>query len=94
MPKRRPIDKWVVAVSAIRRFKIRRGRYAELGDAILEVQHWHDRDDGDQSWSCVIRGSDGRAKGSFTLFQAEAILLADVITETRQESVDSWDAHS
>jgi hypothetical protein len=88
------VDKEKVAVSAIRRLKIRRGRYAESGPGILEVQHQHDRDDGDQSWSFVIRDRDGKSKGGFVLYQAEAILLADIITETRQESVDSWDVPS
>jgi hypothetical protein len=93
------VDKEKVAVSRIRRLKIRRGRYAESGPGILEVQHNHrvtptpENPDG-ESWSCVIRDRDGKSKGGFVLHKAEAILLANIITETQAESADTWDVPS
>jgi hypothetical protein len=111
MPRRRPIDKSVVAVSAPRRLKIRRRRYAESGPGILEVTHHHysmrptapldgtDRERGlglrpEESWVFVIRDRNGKSKGGFVLYQAEAILLVNILTETAQESIDTWDVPS
>lgn len=97
------VDKAKMTFSAIRRLKITRpGRYGQdLPPGILEVTHHHERTrptpwnpDGEESWSCVIRDRDGKSKGGFELCKAEAILLANIITETRQESIDTWDVPS
>jgi hypothetical protein len=92
------VDKEKVSVSAIRRLKIQR-RGQNGGADTLEVQHVHrgnptPGNPGGESWVLTVRDWEYKSRGTFVLQQAEAILLADILTETQAESADTWDAPS